>query len=379
MGDLAQLMNQPITRKIIHVDMDYFYAQVEMRDNPYLRDKYVVVAKDNNRSVISTCSYNARKLGIHSAMSVCEAKKISDQLTFVEPHMEKYKQEHNKIMNIISRYSDVIEPISLDEAYVDVTYNKLGIRSATRVAKEIQYYIYNELGLTCSIGVSYNKFLAKIGSDLHKPYGISVITPLDSIELIKKLPITKFQGIGEKTRQLCYQHGIYVGQDLMKYSLKQLQLIFGEKYGERLFNYARGIDHSSVVSNREMQSISCERTMETDLRALVDIEQQLYRLCQELTARLVKKNVCCKTISLKLKFSNFNVLTRSHTLNYYIINSDEIYQQVLLLLKKCDLSSYYVRLIGVSGSNLQPLNYLQKQIKYRQIYLPIFEEDDEKF
>lgn len=376
--DLVQQMSQT-NRKIIHVDMDYFYAQVEIRDNPILKDKYVVVAHDSERSVISTCSYNARALGIKSGMSVSEAKKISDQLFFVEPHMDKYKKVHKQIMEILYRYSDIVEPMSLDEAYLDVTYNKLGIRSATRVAKEIQFYIYKELQLTCSIGVSYNKFLAKIGSDLNKPHGISVIKPLDSLKLVKNLPIEKFMGVGRKNKTLCYQHGIYKGKDLLNFSLAQLQLIFGQKFGEKLYYYARGIDESRVISHREMQSVSCEHTLETDLRALTDIEQRLYQLSEEVAARLVNKQVCGKTITLKLKLNNFDTITKSHTLKYYIVNANDIYPIVIKLLKKVNLLNYYVRLIGISISNLEPIKRLETQIKYRQIYLPILGVDDEEF
>ncbi len=358
-------------RKILHLDMDYFYAQVEMRDDPSLQDKLVVVSKNDDRSVILTASYNARKLGIYAGMSLAKAKQLSNQLCIIKPHMEKYKMVHKQIISIIEEYSDIIEPVSLDEAYIDVTYNKKGIQEALWLAKELQYKIKKQLNLTCSIGISYNKFLAKIGSDYHKPFGLCVINKEDSIAFLKQLPINKFIGIGKKNLAICAKHAIFKGEDLLTYKKTQLQLLFGEKYGAKLYNYVRGIDESVVNNHRPLQSIGCEYTLSYDLSNQEELLYELQRCSLELQKRLLKKEVCCRTIVLKLKFNDFRQITRMHTLNYYITKQEDIYKEALKLLTKCDIGDKKIRLIGLSASKFAPLNTLMHQKKYEQIYLNI--------
>lgn len=361
-------------RKILHVDMDYFYAQVEIRDDPSLKDKYVVIAHEHHRGVICTCSYNARGLGIHSGMSVTKAKEISDKLTFVAPNMEKYKQISNQIMTIIKKYSDIIEQVALDEAYIDVTFNKLGIRDSVKIAKMIKREIYNQLHLTCSVGVSYNKFLAKIGSDYQKPNGVTVINPDNAKDLLLKLDIKKFLGIGKKTLSICYEQGIYTGADLYQKDLDQLQLIFGEKTGTRLYNQVRGIDVDNIHYEREVQSISYEKTLDEDIYFGVDVDDRLKEVSKQTSERLVAKGYGCQTITLRIRFDDFSLVTRSITLNRVIYEPEEIYKIAKELLKKIMFAGRGVRLIGIGGSKLHPIVKIKKQKHYKQILLPLFED-----
>lgn len=372
-------MSKEYQRKILHLDMDYFYAQIEIRDNPDLQDKLVVVAKDSPRSVICTCSYNARKLGIHSGMSVMAAKKISSDLVFIRPQMWKYKQVHDQIIKIIREYSDIIEPVALDEAYIDVTLNKKGIQDPVRIAKELQYKIYDNLSLTCSIGVSYNKFLAKIGSDYQKPNGLTLINQDNVSEILANLPIKRFQGIGEKTLQTCYKHSIFYGRDLLDYKQEQLQILFGDKLGQRLYNNARGIGNDKVAYKHEVQSVSCEETLIYDINTIHEVIDIYQALCLELNQRLLQKNLCGQCVSIKIKYQDFQIITRSNTLNYCIIRPEEIFSEVKKILSSIDVNQKPIRSLGVGLSKLQPKKILKTQRKYQQILLPIFEEQYDKF
>lgn len=372
-----QEIRKNFKRKILHLDMDYFYAQIEIRDNPELKNKLVVIAKDSPRSVICTCSYNARLLGIHSAMSVAKAKQICNDLVFIPPRMEKYKKVNQQIIKIIREYSDIIEPVSLDEAYIDVTFNKIGEKDPFQLAKEIQFQIFDRLHLTCSIGVSYNKFLAKISSELNKPNGIFVIDEDNVNEILSELPISEFRGIGQKTLETCYKHSIFKGKDLLGFNLEQTQIIFGEKLGEKIYNQARGKGDDVVKYRRDMHSISCEETMIYDLSKRYDIENVIKKLANELVQKMLQKKMCGKTLTLKIKFNDFQTVTRSHTFPYYISHVNEIYQQSLKLLDDINYQQKPIRLIGIGVSKLTTRKVLKKQKKFKQLRFSIFKDLDD--
>ena len=350
-------------RKIIHVDMDAFYASVEQLDHPEWRGKPLVVGGNEARGVVAAASYEARKYGIHSAMASALAAKKCPTLIFAKPRFERYKEISLQIREIFYEYTDLVEPLALDEAFLDVTENKLGIKSAILIAKQIRQKIKEQTGLTASAGISYNKFLAKTASDLNKPNGQAHILPEDAADFLEKLPIHKFFGIGKVTAEKMQQLGIHSGKELKEFSLQFLTKKFG-KSGLHYFNIVRGIHLSEVQPHRVRKSLSAENTFEKDLITPIELEGGLYPIYEELTRRIEKSGIKGRTVTLKIKYSDFSQQTRSKTLDQYPENT-AIWEVGLELLKQEKLLKP-VRLLGLGMSNLNVVEeqeYLGTQLK----------------
>lgn len=339
-------------RKIIHIDMDAFYASVEQRDNPQLRGHPVVVGgQPDSRGVVATCSYEARRFGIHSAMSCARAYRLCPQVIFVRPRFSAYHEVSQQIREIFQRYTDLIEPLSLDEAYLDVTINKPGIQSATWVAQIIRQKIKNETGLTASAGISYNKFLAKIASDVKKPDGLTVVTPEQAEQFIARLPIRRFHGVGRVTEKKMQNLGVLTGADLRLRSRQELDKNFG-KAGEYYFNSARGIDLRPVVPNRVRKSIGKETTLTEDTADHGQMLTIIGDLAEKVAALLQAKKTSGLTLTLKVKYSDFQIVTRSISREHPIETADEIMLLSEKLLQKTEAGDRTVRLLGVTISHL---------------------------
>jgi DNA polymerase IV len=338
------------TRKIIHVDMDAFYASVEQLDNPSLRGKALAVGGSENRGVVCAASYEARKFGVRSALSGILAKKYCSELIFVSPRFDRYKEISVKIRKIFNDYTDLVEPLSLDEAYLDVTINKKGNPSATLIAQEIRLRILNETGLTASAGISVNKFVAKIASDFNKPNGQKTVNPEEVQSFLEALPIRKFYGVGKVTTEKMYQLGIFTGLDLKNKSEEFLEKNFG-KSGLFYFHVVRGIHNSEVKSNRIAKSIAAEHTFDVNLTSEIYMEERLKQIAEELERRLKKYKIAGKTITLKIKYSDFLQQTRSKTLPYFISDKSLLFETVKELLYQEKMKNS-VRLLGISLSNL---------------------------
>ena len=338
------------SRKIIHIDMDAFYASVEQRDNSGLRGKPVAVGRDASRGVVAAASYEARKYGVRSAMSSVQAKRLCPELVFVHAHFDRYKDISQQIRRIFFEYTDLVEPLSLDEAFLDVTHNKIGLLSATLIAKEIRERIQSEIDLTASAGVSFNKFLAKLASDMNKPNGMMVIKPKEEVELLKKLQIDKFFGVGPSTAERMHRYGIHTGGDMQQQSLASLTRMFG-KQGEYYYNICRGIDDRNVNPERERKSVGTERTYEKDL--VTDFERiaELYKLALELMERLKEADFKGKTLTLKVKFHNHELHTHSYTDSRYFDNFGLLLQRAKRLLAGMMLERRSIRLMGLTVSN----------------------------
>jgi DNA polymerase-4 len=344
-------MQEPIpNRKIIHVDMDAFYASVEQLDNPELRGKPLAVGGSEHRGVVSAASYEARKFGVRSALSGTLAKKYCPELIFVRPRFDRYKEISNKIRNIFHDYTDLVEPLSLDEAYLDVTINKKGNPSASLIAQEIRKRIYDELGLTASAGISINKFVAKVASDYNKPNGQKTIGPDEVIPFLEQLPIRKFYGVGKVTTEKMYQLGIFTGLDLKNKSLEFLEKHFG-KAGTFYYNVVRGIHNGQVRSNHIAKSVAAEHTFNENLTSEIFMLEKLERIAAELERRLKKHNVSGKTVTLKIKYSDFSQQTRSKTLPYFISDKALMLETAKELLFQ-ERMKESVRLLGISLNNL---------------------------
>ena len=337
-------------RKIIHVDMDAFYASVEQMDNPDLRGKPVAVGGNEIRGVVSAASYEARKFGIRSALSGALAKKYCPELIFVKPRFDRYKEISQKIRKIFHDYTDLVEPLSLDEAYLDVTINKKGNPSASQIAQEIRLRILNEVGLSASAGISVNKFIAKVASDVNKPNGQKTVPPDDVLLFLELLPIRKFYGVGKVTTEKMYQLGIFTGLDLKNKSLEFLEKHFG-KSGTFYFNVVRGIHHSEVKPNRITKSVAAEHTFDENLTSEIYMQAQLELIAAELDRRLKKHKIAGKTVTLKIKYSDFTQQTRSKTLPYFISDKSLLFDTVKELLFQERMKDS-VRLLGISLSNL---------------------------
>ena len=294
--------------------MDAFYASVEQRDNPELKGKPVAVGWDKERSVVCAASYEARKYGIHSAMPSVTAKKKYPDLIFIKPHFEVYQQVSKQIRQIFKEYTDLVEPLSLDEAYLDVTANKKKIASATLIAREIKDKIKEVTGLTASAGVSYNKFLAKIASDYQKPDGLFVIKPKDAILFIEQLDIEKFFGIGKVTAQKMHNFGIHKGVDIKRFSENELKKILGKQAAYYL-DIANGIEDREVIAQRERKSLGSENTFDKDLTKKFEVIAEMYKIEKHLMEMIVKYNCYGKTLTLKVKYFDFKQHTKSKTLN----------------------------------------------------------------
>jgi DNA polymerase-4 len=337
-------------RKIIHIDMDAFYASVEQMDDPSLRGKPIAVGGSENRGVVAAASYEARKFGVRSAISGVLAKRNCPDLIFVRPRFDRYKEISSQIHKIFQEYTDLIEPLSLDEAYLDVTQNKKGNPSASLLAQEIRLRIFNEVGLTASAGISVNKFVAKIASDYNKPNGQKTVKPDEVISFLEELPIRKFHGVGKVTTEKMYQLGIFFGVDLKSKSLEFLEKHFG-KSGSFYYNVVRGIHNSEVKSNRITKSVAAEHTFDVNLSSEIFMIEQLEKIATSLERRVKKYRISGKTVTLKIKYSDFTQQTRSKTLPYFISDKGLILETVKELLYQERMKDS-VRLLGISLSNL---------------------------
>lgn len=347
-------------RKILHVDMDAFFASVEQRDNPKLLGKPIAVGFDGPRGVVSTASYEARKFGVHSAMAMSRAKTICPGLIIVPHHGESYKEASNEVRKIFTEYTDLIEPISIDEAFLDVTENKKDMPIATDIAREIKLKIKERTGLTASAGVSYNKFLAKIASDYNKPDGLFVIKPQDALNFIGQLPIGKFWGVGPKTEQMMNRIGIFTGAELRRVSKNHLIEVFG-KTGNIYYNFARGVDPRPVINAWERKSVGCEHTFLEDISIPSAILIELYHTVMELLTRIKKAEFKGKTLTLKIKFADFQQITHSATSDKILEKKKDILPLAKKLLKQTDLKRNAIRLIGLSVSNPSEDEALKEQ------------------
>ena len=343
--------------KIIHVDMDQFFAAVEQREDPELRGKPIAVGHDAERGVVSTASYEARRYGVHSAQSIQVAKRLCPQLIIVEPHFQKYKEVSAQLHEIFHDYTDLIEPISLDEAFLDVTENKKGIELGVDIAKQ---RIRETTGLTASAGVSYCKFLAKVASDWRKPDGLTVIHPDRALDFIAQLKIEKIWGIGQKTAEKMHRMGIFTGLDLRNMSLSRLTQEFG-KMGQVFYDFSRGIDNRPVISEWERKSVSCEQTFESDISENAAVTIHLYHTVLELVRRIEKNNFEGRTLTLKVKFAreqtqqyakyqDFHQITRSITVDHVLRTKDEILPLAKQLMQQVEFHSHPIRLLGLGVS-----------------------------
>ncbi len=337
-------------RKIIHVDMDAFYASVEQLDNPDLAGKPIAVGGGGKRGVVSAASYEARKFGVRSAMSGLLARKRCADLIFVRPRFDRYKEISDQIRKIFLEYTDLVEPLSLDEAYLDVTENKKGNPSATLIAKEIREQIKERTGLNASAGISINKFVAKVASDINKPNGQKTVPPEEVLDFLEQLDIKKFYGVGKVMKEKMYRFGIYTGKDLKTKSLDFLAHNFG-KSGTYYYNIVRGIHHSVVKPSRMRKSLAAERTFSENISSEVFMLERLQDIAKEVERRLKSSKVAGKTITLKIKYSDFTLQTRSKTLPLYISSKDLIMENVKDLLYQERMKDS-VRLLGISLSNL---------------------------
>lgn len=330
--------------------MDAFFASVEQRDYPELRGKPIAVGSDGPRGVVSTASYEARRFGVHSAMSMAVAKRLCAELVIVPSHYEHYREISAEIHDIFRQHTEIIEPLSIDEAFLDVTDNKKGIALARDIAVSIRREIREKLCLTASVGVSYNKFLAKIASDYHKPDGLTVIHPDRALDFIARLPIEDFWGVGPKTAVVMHRMGIFTGRDLRACSLAHLQEVFG-KAGALYYNCARGKDNRPVMTDRERKSVGCEQTFEHDIHKRSVIMIELYHIVVKLVDRIAASHFTGFTLTLKIKLSDFTQITRSVTTATVIMTKDQVLPLAKKLLNSLDLTLSSVRLIGLSVSN----------------------------
>ena len=337
-------------RKIIHVDMDAFYASIEQRDHPEYRGKPIAVGRPEMRGVVAAASYEARRFGVRSAMPSMKAMKLCPKLIFTRNRMDVYKSVSAQIRSIFHRYTDLVEPLSLDEAFLDVTENKPGIPLAVDIARRIKREIRQELHLTASAGVSYNKFLAKIASDYRKPDGLCTIHPAQAEEFIKHLPIESFWGIGPVTAQKMHTLGIHNGEQLRACSQEMLTRQFG-KAGILYYEFSRGIDLRPVEAVRVRKSVGCEHTLDKDISRQSSVIIELYHVATELIGRLARTGFKGNTLTLKIKFHDFSQKTRSITQSHELTTLTEILPLAKTLLKDIEYDTHPIRLIGLSISN----------------------------
>ncbi|GAA5103373.1 DNA polymerase IV [Wohlfahrtiimonas larvae] len=341
-----------MTRKILHVDMDAFFAQVEQRDFPHYRNKPLVVGSPDARGVVAAASYEARQFGIYSAMPSSTAKKKCPHLIFTPHRFDIYRAVSQQIHTIFSRYTDLIEPLSLDEAYLDVTATTQDGQYATEIAKSIQQDIYLELHLTSSVGVSYNKFLAKLASNMHKPFGITVITHKTATKILEQLPIEKFYGIGQQTAKKMHSLGIKIGLDLKQQSREALKLYFG-KSGDYYYQCVRGEDNRPVDPIQETQSVSVENTFSKDIQTIEEIQKEVDILISTLLERLAQDPFHGKGIAIKIRFANFAVMTRSKTFSTVLPYEYTFIHHCFWELFN-SIPKHPIRLIGITIQNPDP-------------------------
>lgn len=340
-------------RKIIHIDMDAFYASVEQRDNPAYRGKPLVVGgSPQGRGVVAAASYEARKFGVRSAMSSRKAKQLCPSLIFVRPRFEVYAGISGKIRAIFQRYTDLIEPLSLDEAYLDVTHDKQNIGSAIEIARQIKRAIREELHLTASAGVSVNKFVAKIASDIKKPDGLTFIGPSRVEKFIASLPVEKFYGVGKVTAEKMKSIGLHTGADLRRLSEAEMVKLFG-KPGKFYYNIVRGRDDRPVQPHREIKSVGAEDTFEDDLSLVDEMNTELDRIAGLVSDRLVSHGLKGRTITLKVKYADFTQITRSHSGDIFVRDEDTLAATAKRLLALTEPEGRKIRLLGITVSNFQ--------------------------
>ncbi len=352
-------------RKIIHVDMDAFFAAVEMRDNPKLSGKPVIIGSLKRRGVVSTCSYEARAFGVHSAMSCIRAKKLCPNAIFIDGGFDKYREVSAEIMEIFRSFTPLVEPLSIDEAFLDVSF--LGNKSATYLAREVKNAIKLKTKLTASAGVSYNKFLAKIASGMNKPDGLTVISPEDAEIFLEELPIEKFFGIGKVLAKRMKSMGIYTGGDLCSWQINDLTRQFG-KSGVYLYHVARGVDDRPVMPAREQKSIGREITFAQDLWNIGKMEFELKKLSYIVAEKLQREKRTAKSVILKIKYADFRVITRTKTFFVGVDTFEQIFGAIVELLRLHWEKGKPVRLLGVGTGGL---NILGEKV-YTQMYLPFF-------
>ena len=360
-------------RKIIHIDMDAFYASVEQRERPEYKGKPVVVGGNpNSRGVVAACSYEARKFGIHSAMASSRAYKLCPHAIFIRPRFDLYRSVSSEIREIFFEYTDLVEPLSLDEAFLDVTNNFKGMSSATLMAQEIKNKICDRTGgLTASAGVSFNKFIAKVASDINKPDGITVITPEMADEFIDQLPIRKFFGVGKVTEEKMVSLGIKTGADLKQFNKEKLIELFG-KSGNYFYNIAHGMDDRPVEPNRIRKSIGKETTLIEDIDDIDQMLEILEDIAGRLEGSLNKRDAKGRTITLKIKYFDFQSITRSVSIDEPADNASVIMKYVKPLLSKTEAGEKKVRLLGISVSNFDDQDPTRTDIdEYGQIPLPL--------
>ncbi len=358
-------------RRIIHVDMDAFYASVEQLDNPELKGKPVAVGGTGRRGVISAASYEARVYGVRSAMPGFKAIDLCPDIIFVRPRFSRYKEISNQIRNIFYDYTDLVEPLSLDEAFLDVTENKKDLFSGTLIAKEIRKRIKEETGLTASAGVSFNKFLAKIASDQNKPDGLTVILPKDAQAFLDGLPIRKFFGIGKVTTEKMKRFGIFKGADLRKWDKIELAKQFG-KAGIHFYHMVRAEDNRQVKPDRERKSVGAETTFREDLTTLQGMKDAISNISEELFGRLERLDNFGRTVTLKIKFADFQTITRSSSFAFEVRDQELLRNTALQLADENLQDGDKVRLLGLTLSNLT-----QKQMDGEQLELEFPEKEDE--
>lgn len=370
MSGLEFPLHNDTTRKIIHIDMDAFFASVEERDRPELAAHPVVIARHpkdtGGRGVVTTANYHARTFGIHSAMSAQKAYELCPQAIFVPVDHEKYRQISKQVREIFYRYTPLVEPVSIDEAYLDVTENLIHSTSAIKVARCIQHDIWHELRLTCSAGVSYNKFLAKLASDFQKPRGLTVITPDDALAFLHALPIEKFHGVGKKTVPKMHELGIFTGQDL--YACSEMFLIqqFG-KMGYALYRKVRGIHLAPVEIHRERKSLGRERTYGQALQTEAQGLAQLRYLAQEVETQLRTEQKHGTIVVLKIRFDDYTTKTKRVTLREAVYRQEDLFSTASLLFEELFTEEQGIRLLGITVTGLDPLTY-------EHIVLPLWEE-----
>jgi len=344
-------------RRIIHIDMDYFFAQVEMRDNPKLKGKPVIVGgKASGRGVVSTASYEARKYGVHSAMPTAQAHKLCPNGFYVTPRFEAYKAASEKIMKIFKSYTDVVEPLSLDEAYLDITHLVRPDLPASSIAQYIRKDIFEATQLTSSAGVSYNKFLAKLASGMNKPNGLTVIDYRNVHEILMGLDIGDFPGVGKASKQKMHDNAIYNGKDLYEQSERELIRLFGKR-GHGLYNKARGIDYNPVKSTRIRKSVGTERTFATDMNDDDQILQKIWELSHKTAERLAKLQKSGKTVTLKIKTHKFESLSKQRSLRDSVRDETDIYNIAYTLYTELKDPDVPIRLVGVTVGNLEKASY----------------------
>lgn len=369
------------SRKILHVDMDAFFAAVEQRDHPELKGKAVIIARHPNetsgKGVVSTCSYEARKFGIHSAMSAAEAYERCPQGVFISGNHQHYREVSDQIHEIFSRYTDLIEPLSIDEAFLDVTENKQNKPYAMDVAADIQKSIQEELKLTCSIGVSYNKFIAKLASDFNKPFGMTIITPKRALKFLADLPIEDFYGVGKRSAEKMHELDIHKGEDLLKLSQDDCIQYFG-KMGIVLYERVRGVDDRPVRVSRERKSIGKETTLYPFLQTDSEVETTLRQLSQGVAQALDKKGRHGKIITIKIRYGDFQTMTRQQSLQDFIHEYEDIYFYATELWQEYGDANQRVRLLGVTVSDLSLRQFENIRLPlYNQRYLDNKREGDD--